>query len=196
MSKKYNISPPLDPISIADMFYYCEFWVLHFNRADTWCALLSDDDLMLARYYWNMRDYFLYSYGNPLNEQLGCAYITQFVNSVEDYLNGKSRMVADLKFGHGFTEKIVLTTLGVFKDEYPLTADLTLEQMKSLKYITQKVLYWTSTIYFEIYTSPGKDVLMRLVVNFEPYIIPDCDGEYCKWSKFKDILSGKINCDF
>ncbi|CAG8850409.1 3177_t:CDS:2, partial [Racocetra persica] len=121
--------------------------------------------------------------------QLGCAYITQFVNSVEDYLNGKSRMVADLKFGHSYTEIIVLTTLGVFKNEYPLAADLTLEQMKGLKYTTQKALYWTSTIYFEIYTSPGKDVLMRLVVNFEPYIIPGCGGEYCKWSKFKDILS-------
>ncbi|CAG8784899.1 3415_t:CDS:2, partial [Racocetra persica] len=78
MSKKYNISPPLDPISVADMFNYCEFWVLHFNRTDTWCGLLSDDDLIFARYYWNMRDYFQYSYGNPLNEQLGCAYITQF----------------------------------------------------------------------------------------------------------------------
>ncbi|CAG8533234.1 17725_t:CDS:2 [Racocetra fulgida] len=141
MSKKYNISPPLDP----------------------------------TRYYWDMKYYFQYSYGNPLNEQLGCAYITQFVNSVEDYLNGKSRMVADLKFGHAFTEMIVLSTL---------------------KYTLQKNLYWTSTIYFEIYTSPGKDTLMRLVVNFEPYIIPGCDGEYCKWSKFKDILSGKINCDF
>ncbi|CAG8576838.1 4454_t:CDS:2, partial [Racocetra persica] len=194
ISKKYNISPPLDPISIADMYYYCEFWVLFFNRTDTWCGLLSEDDLIFARYYWNIMDYFLYSYGNPLNEQLGCAYITQFVNSVEDYLNGKSRMVADLKFGHSYTEFIVLTTLGVFKNEYPLTADLTLEQMKSLKYITQKVSYWASTIYFEIYTSPGKDALMRLVVNFEPYIIPGCDGEYCKWSKFKDILSGKINC--
>ncbi|CAG8777030.1 18563_t:CDS:2, partial [Racocetra persica] len=196
MSKKYDINPPLDPSLLPYMFYYCEFWVLQFNRTDTWCGLLSDDDLILARYYWNMKSYFQYSYGNPLNEQLGCAYVTQFVNSVEDYLNGKSRMVADMKFGHGFTEFVVLTTLGVFKNEYPLTADLTLEQIKSLKYIEQKEFYWASTIYFEIYTSPSKDALLRLVVNSEPYIIPGCDGEYCKWSKFKNILSSKINCDF
>ncbi|CAG8786585.1 244_t:CDS:2, partial [Racocetra persica] len=196
MSKKYNINPPLDPYLVPYIFYYCQFWVLQFNRTDTWCGLLSDDELILAKYYWNMRNYYQYSYGNPLNEQLGCAYITQFVNSVEDYLNGKSRMIADMKFAHGFTESVVLTLLGVFKNENPLTADLSLEKIKSLKYTEQEVLYWSSTSYFEIYTSPGKDVLMRLCVNSEPYIIPGCDGEYCKWSIFKKILGDKINCDF
>ncbi|CAG8556684.1 5269_t:CDS:2, partial [Racocetra fulgida] len=137
-----------------------------------------------------MRAYYQYSYGNPLNEQLGCVYITQFVNSVEDYLNGKSRMVADMKFAHGFTK------IGVFKDEYPLTADLSLEKIKGIKYTEQTTEYWSSATYFEIYTSPGKDVLMRLVVNSEPYKIPGCDGEYCKWSVFKNILGSKINCDF
>ncbi|CAG8468651.1 483_t:CDS:2 [Cetraspora pellucida] len=195
LTKKYNINPPLDPNLIPYLFYYCEFYVLQFNRTDTWCGLLSDDDLTFGRYYWNMRDYYQYSYGNPFNEKLGCAYITQFVNSVEDYLNGKSRMVADIKFGHGFNMQVVFATLGVFKNDYPLTADLTLEQIKNLKYIEQKVLYWSSTAYFEIYTSSGKDTLFRLVVNSEPYIIPGC-GEYCEWSKFKDILSSKINCDF
>ncbi|CAG8468610.1 25055_t:CDS:2 [Cetraspora pellucida] len=195
LTKKYNINPPLDPKLVPYLYYYCDFYVLQFNRTDTWCGLLSDDDLIFGRYYWNMRSYYQYSYGNPLNEQLGCAFVTQFVNSVEDYLNGKSRMVADLKFAHGFTDYVVLTTLGVFKNEYPLTADLTLEQMKSLKYIEQKAFYWSSTIYFEIYTSPGKDALLRLVVNFDPYIIPGCD-EYCEWSKFKNILGSKINCDF
>ncbi|CAG8469320.1 34178_t:CDS:2 [Gigaspora margarita] len=196
LTKKYNINPPLDPKLVPYIYTYCDFLVLHYNRADTWCSILSDDELMLAQYYFTMRDYWQYSYGNPLNEKMGCAYITQFVNSVDDYLKGNSRMVVDLKFAHGFTERLVLTTLGVIKDKYPATADLTLEQIKSLKYTEQLVTYWSSTIYFEIYTSPNDDALMRLVVNFEPYVIPGCDGEYCKWTTFKSILGDKLNCDF
>ncbi|RIB23536.1 histidine phosphatase superfamily [Gigaspora rosea] len=196
LTKKYNINPPLDPQLVPSIYTYCDFMVLHYDQTDTWCALLSDDEHRLALYYWTMRDYFQYSYGHPLNEKLGCAYLTQFVNSVDDYLNGNSRMVADLKFAHGFTESIVLTTLGVYKNKYPATADLTFEQIKGLKYIQQTVTYWSSTIYFEIYTSPSNDALLRLVVNFEPYVIPGCDGEYCEWTKFKSIFADKINCDF
>ncbi|CAG8698673.1 12598_t:CDS:2, partial [Gigaspora rosea] len=197
LTKKYNINPPLDPQLVPYIYTYCDFLVLHYNRADTWCALLSDDELILARYYWATRNYYQYSYGHILlMKKMGCAYLTQFVNSVNDYLNGNSRMVADLKFAHGFTESLVLTTLGVYKNKYPSTADLTLEQIKSLKYTEPKVTYWSSTMYFEIYTSPSNDALIRLVVNFEPYVIPGCDGEYCEWSKFKSILGDKINCDF
>ncbi|CAG8502489.1 1628_t:CDS:2, partial [Racocetra fulgida] len=191
ISKKYNVNPPLDPNLLPYIFYYCEFLVLHFNRSDTWCGLLNDDELILAGYYWNIRYYFLYSYGHPLNQRMGCVYITQLVNSVDDYLSGNSRMIADLKFGQGFTQ-----TLGVYKNKYPITANLTLEQIKTLKYIQQKVIYWSSTIYFEIYTRTGSDALIRLVVNSEPYTIPDCGGEYCKWTTFKKILGDKINCDY
>ncbi|RIB19004.1 histidine phosphatase superfamily [Gigaspora rosea] len=195
LTKKYDISPPLDPHLIPYIYYYCDFWVGVFKRSDTWCELLSDDELILARYQWNMKSYFLYSYGHPLNELMGCAFITQFVNSVDNYLSGNSRMVADLKYTQGFPLSFILTTLGVYKNKYPITANLTLEQMKSLKYIETKVLHWTSNVYFEIYTSPGRDALLRFVVNYEPWIIPGCDDEYCKWTKFKNIFSDKINCD-
>lgn len=50
-------------------------------------------------------------YGNPLNKRLGCGYYTQLVNGVDDYLNGKSEMIADIKNSHGFTLLILFTTL-------------------------------------------------------------------------------------
>ncbi|CAG8648498.1 17135_t:CDS:2 [Racocetra persica] len=49
-----------------------------------------------------MSDYYFYGDGNPLSKQIGCVYLTQLVQGVEDYLDGSSIMVADLKNGHAY----------------------------------------------------------------------------------------------
>ncbi|CAG8509530.1 3233_t:CDS:2 [Funneliformis caledonium] len=123
-------------------------------------------------------------------------YLTQLVNGVENYLNGNSSMIADIKNAQSFSMDLILTTLGVFKNEFPLTADLTYEQIKNVKYTEYKLLYWSSTLYFEIYTCSDDSVLIRVLLNFKPFVIPGCNSEYCEWNKFKEILGDKIGCDF
>ncbi|CAG8558082.1 16226_t:CDS:2, partial [Gigaspora margarita] len=187
MTKDYGIYPPLNPYLVPYIYDACQFWVLHFNRTDTWCALLSEDDIIRARYYEDMTIYYQYESGNSLNKQTGCVYYTQLVNSVENALNGSSIMVADLKNGHAHTMFLVLTTLGAAQNPYPLTANLTLSQIKQLNYTEGKAIYWSSTIYFEIYTCSDSPKV-RLVLNFKPLLIPGCESEYCEWSTFKKIL--------
>ena len=92
LTKEYNIDLPLDPHLLPSIFTYCQFYILHFNRTDTWCSLLSPKELLLLRYHWDIHGYHTYLYGHPLNQRLGCKYYTQLVNGVEDYLNGKSFM--------------------------------------------------------------------------------------------------------
>ncbi|CAG8845411.1 36439_t:CDS:2, partial [Gigaspora margarita] len=185
MTKDYGIYPSLNPYLVPYIYDYCEFWVLHFNRTDTWCSLLSEDDIIKTRFYWDMTDYYQYLYGNPLNEQTGCVYLTQLVNGVENYLNGSSLMMADLKNGHanGIFQ-------GVAKNPFPLTANLTLSQIQQIKYSEAKTTYWSSTIYFEIYICSDKEksIKLRMVQNFNPLIIPGCEGEYCEWVTFKKVL--------
>ncbi|KAF0373014.1 phosphoglycerate mutase-like protein [Gigaspora margarita] len=195
MTKDYGIYPLLNPHLVPSIFNACQYWVLHFNRTNTWCSLLSEHDIIKSIYYFDMTIYYKSLYGNPLNEQLGCVYYTQLVNSVDNYLNGNSIMVADLKNGHAHTMFAILTTLGVAKNPFPLTANLTLSQIKQIKYSVGKSIYWSSTIYFEIYTC-SDCAKVRIVLNFEQLLIPGCESEYCEWSTFKKILGNKIGCDF
>ncbi|CAG8479750.1 27149_t:CDS:2 [Gigaspora margarita] len=191
MTNDYGINPPLDPYLVPSIFNACQYWVLHFNRTDTWCSLLSEHDIIRSMYYFDMTIYSKSLNGNPINDRLGCVYYTQLVNSVDDYLNGNSIMVADLKNGHAHTMFAVLATLGAAKNPYPLTANLTLSQIKNLKYTVGKSIYWSSTMYFEIYTCSDSPKV-RLVLNFEPLLIPGCESEYCEWSTFKKVLGDKI----
>ncbi|CAI2184681.1 507_t:CDS:2, partial [Funneliformis geosporum] len=192
ISKEYNISPSLDPHLLPHVFTYCEFWIIEFNRTDTWCSLLSPKDLLLLRYFWDIHYYYTLQYGHPFNKRMGCAYLTQLVAGVDDFLNGKSYMIADIKNSHSYTILSLFTSLGVWKEKYPLTADLPYEKIKEVKLTEYASLPWSSTVYFEIYTCQKKEVLIRMVLNFKPMLIPGCGGEYCKWEKFKEIIGDQI----
>ncbi|GBB89884.1 hypothetical protein RclHR1_16700004 [Rhizophagus clarus] len=198
LSKEYNIKPHLDPNLLPYMFTYCQFYVVRFNRTDTWCSLFSPKELLLLRYYWDLGSYYTLQYGDPFNQRLGCGYYTQLVNGVEDYLNGNSFMIADIKNSHGFTLLILFTTLGVFKEKEPLTADFTYEQIKKVRFTEYVSVPWSSTFYLEIYTCSDdhNKVLIRALLNFKPFLIPGCKSEYCEWETFKKILGDKIGCDF
>ncbi|CAI2180334.1 8847_t:CDS:2, partial [Funneliformis geosporum] len=180
ISEAFNISPYFNPILVPQIFNNCQFWLTVFNRTDAWCSLLSPKELLLSRYYWDIIDYHRLSYGHPLNTRLGCRYLTQLVNGVDDYLNGNSSVIADLKNAH------------VFKDKYPLTANLTFEQIKEVKYTEYTLIHWSSTLYFEVYTCSDDHVLIRVLLDFKPFLIPGCESEYCEWNKFKEILGDKI----
>ncbi|CAI2180001.1 8794_t:CDS:2 [Funneliformis geosporum] len=196
LSETYHISPPLDPYLVTQIFNNCQFWFTVFNRTDAWCSLLSPKELLLTRYYYDLLSYYQYSYGHPFNTRLACRYLTQLVDGVENYLNGNSSMIADLKNSHSFTLVLILIELGVFKDKFPLTADLTFEQIKSVKYTEYTLINWSSTLYFEIYKCSDDRVLVRVLLDFKPFLLPGCDSEYCEWDKFKEILGDNIGCDF
>ncbi|CAG8551319.1 7865_t:CDS:2 [Funneliformis mosseae] len=195
LSEDYHISPPLDARLVPHIFNNCQFWLTVYNRTDAWCSLLSPKELLLSRYYWELDFYYRFSYGNPLNLRMGCRYVTRLVEGVEGYLYGNSTVIADLKNTHGLTMTMVLTTIGVFKNDFPLTGDLTFEQIQKVVYSEWQLIHWSSTLYFEIYKCSGDHVYIRILLDFKPFYIPDC-GEYCEWNKFKKILGDKIGCDY
>ncbi|CAG8690161.1 5287_t:CDS:2, partial [Funneliformis caledonium] len=102
-----------------------------------------------------------------LNLQIGCRYITQLVNGVEGHLYGNSTVKADLKNAHAFSMMMILTTFGLFKNEYPLTGNFTFEHIQNVEYSEYRTIHWSSNLYFEI-----------------------------PWNKFKKILGDKIWCDY
>src|SRR6266542_1830813 len=62
--KEYHIDPPLDPYLVLQIFNNCQFWLLFYNRTDAWCSLLSPEELLLSRYWFDMWEYDRFSYGH------------------------------------------------------------------------------------------------------------------------------------
>ncbi|GES91251.1 histidine phosphatase superfamily [Rhizophagus clarus] len=202
ISKKYNVKNLL-PIHTDYIYKACAFDIIFFNEYNSWCKLLRKNDILTLEYFSDMRNYYRFAYGNDLNKRLACRLVTKFVNDVDKYLNGTSTLKADLFFAHSETISFLYTFLGLYKDSKPLTANLTLDEVLDRKYKSSEICPFAANVYFEVYScnenlSEGKEksILIQAVVNEIPIIIPGCDGKYCEWGKFKELLGDNLNCDY
>ncbi|CAG8496448.1 4615_t:CDS:2, partial [Dentiscutata erythropus] len=204
ISDRLKIQPSLDPIHVDYIYRACSFAVSFSNKYDTWCSLLEKDDFLQLEYLLDLGYYYSYSYGYQLNTKLACRFFTSFVESVESYLTGRSQVKSTLKFAHAETIMFLATMLGLYEDNYPLTADTSPQQISSRKFRTSELAPFTANIYFEIYNCSTRydtdptfgTTLIQLMVNEKPTVIPKCIHIYCPWNIFKQILSDAINCDF
>jgi hypothetical protein len=80
-----------------------------------------------------------------------------------------------------------------------------LDEVSDRKYRSSEICPFAANAYFEIYKCASnenliekkeKSTLVQLVINEVPVIIPGCDGTYCEWSKFKELLGDNLDCDF
>ncbi|CAG8754980.1 9272_t:CDS:2, partial [Cetraspora pellucida] len=204
ISDRLKIEPPLDPIHINYIYRACSFAVSFSDKNDTWCSLLEKDDFLQIEYLLDMGYYYSFSYGYQLNTKLACRFFTSFVESVESYLTGRSEVRSTLKFAHAETIMFLTTMLGLYEDNYPLTADTLPQQIASRKFRASRLTPFSANVYFEIYNCSTRydadpvfgTILIRVMVNEQPSVIPKCVYTYCPWKTFKQLLGDAINCDF
>lgn len=134
----YNLS--MENIDLMwEMCRYDKAW--KYVSLSPWCAAFTEDDLKVMEYRADLQYYYLYSYGDQLNVELGCP-------PVKDMLDHFSRveMAADggdgfdtvpppvgvFYFTHDAVLHMMLAALGVEKDPIPLTAHNMEQQAKRL----------------------------------------------------------------
>jgi len=199
ISGSLHLTSELSPEHADYIYGACAFSIAFFDETKTWCSLLNKDEILKIEYFHDLVDYYSYSYGNGLNEKLGCSLISNIIKSVEDYLNGNSILKADLKFAHSETLMFLATTLGLFEDQTPLTVESLPEKIMKRKFRTSNYFPFSSNVYFEIYTCVENDkhtTFIHTLFNEKSVIIPGCDSKYCEWVKFKELLGDKLNCNF
>ncbi|CAB4374726.1 unnamed protein product [Rhizophagus irregularis] len=200
ITKSFNITPELLPKHADSIYRACAFAIAFFGKTNTWCSLFNKNEILELEYFNDLVDYYSFSYGSKLNEELGCSLISNIFKNIEEYSNGNSTLKADLKFAHAETLRFLATTLGLFKDQTPLTVDTLPEKLLNRKFKDSTQLYFSSNMYFEVYTCAERNerttTYIRTLLNEEPIIIPGCDSKYCELSKFKELLGDKLNCNF
>ncbi|RIA83417.1 histidine phosphatase superfamily [Glomus cerebriforme] len=201
ISKEYNVKD-LKPIHADYIYKACAFDIIFFNQYNNWCKLLQKEDILTLEYFEDMKHYYRFGYGTDLNKRLACKLISKLVKSVDKYLNGKSIVKADLFFTHSETISFLYTTLGLYKDSKPLTANATLDEVSDRKLKTSDICPFAANVYFEIYACTSNEnlkekiTMVQVVVNEVPIVIPGCDEKYCEWSKFKELMGDNLGCDY
>ncbi|KAI9469327.1 histidine phosphatase superfamily [Zychaea mexicana] len=170
----------------------CCFDVAHRNRPDTFCSLLSRQEILEAEYREDLSYFYKYSYGGlPLNGQVACALMQSIMNHIE---NEDTRLV--LKVGHTQTVLFLQTFLGVSQNKQMLYANSSQSVIDQRVFRTSNIATMASNVEFQL-LSKGENRFVRVLVSEIPVLVPGCKGEeICPLQTFKEALSPKIKCDF
>ncbi|CAG8452059.1 10843_t:CDS:2 [Paraglomus occultum] len=201
ISKELSISPPLRPIHAEYIHRACGFEIALYNKSDTWCSLLRHDEFKTIEYLGDIGNYYMYSYGNRLNRVMACRLVTNFVERVERAIETRNKgdepwVRGVLRFAHAETIFFLTTLLGLNKDDEPLKANWTSNQISARQFRSSQIAPFAANFYFEIYTCDSSSTMIRMLRNEVPTIIPGCGELYCSWDVFKKTVRHSIDCDF
>lgn len=185
----------------------------------TWCKLLSDDDRLVLEYAQDLLNYYLYSYGNPINAKMSCGLVQDILSSLDasinrslNYFNDEeiketSYVAGKFQFGHADTIIPFVTALGLFKDQQPLLAT-NMAAMKDRKFKTSQIVPFAGSVVFVLYAcdnirrialnefGPGQQTI-RIQAFINEVKVPFCEHQYyCMYdSGRQNFLGSNINCN-
>ncbi|KAI9274801.1 histidine phosphatase superfamily [Phascolomyces articulosus] len=179
---------------IESIYTGCCFDVSNRQRVDTFCTLLSEQDILESEYREDLSYFYEYSYGLPLNEQVACALMQNIIQHIDEQ---DVRMV--LKFGHTQTILFLQTFLGVHQDtKHPmLYANSSQSVIDHRIFRTSNIASMASNVEFQLLSNREGDKFVRVLVSEVPVVVPGCNGkEICPLKTLKEALASKLECNF
>ncbi|XP_037039613.1 multiple inositol polyphosphate phosphatase 1-like isoform X2 [Bradysia coprophila] len=188
----------LNRLDILALVLHCMYeQILNRTQNSPFCAAFSPSDMQITEYYLDLLQFYLSGYGFPLYKNLYRNMNCELVKNMLDFLTGTATENERLFFGHDTTMQFLFVALGVFKDDYPMTAN-NFAQQSFRKWRPSLNTPMAATLVIVRYRCPAGDedeVLLEL--NELPLKFPGCNAEgICKLSVFLKKLDyfAKANC--
>ncbi|KAL1929782.1 hypothetical protein VTP01DRAFT_1920 [Rhizomucor pusillus] len=196
LSKELHIN--VTAKDVTKIYTGCSFEVSHRNNVDTFCSLLSRNDILVNEYREDLSYFYKDAYAYEINKHMACdlmkdvmANINAAISGTEDYDK------ISLKFGH--TQSILFseTFLGLFDDHKLLLANMTQSEINNRAFRTSKIATFASNVAFQVLTKKSADQkFVRVLVSEEPVVIPGCKDIVCPIETFRKIMEPRLQCDF
>ncbi|KAJ8729929.1 hypothetical protein PYW07_016967 [Mythimna separata] len=197
-------------LRIYQMCRYNKAWDESHNLRSPWCAAFTREDLKRLEYAEDLAAYYKYGYGNPLNKDVGCTTVKDFMTFFEQYV-GKDEVPANvtrprsmIQFTEAATLLTTLTAMGAHKDSAPLTGDNYHSAIvQSRKWTTSNITPFNANLAAVLYkcTQNGnfqvhEEYQVLFLENERTMDIPDCRVGLCDWSLVKKHFGDVANkCD-
>ena len=134
-------------------------------------------------------------YGDPINEMVACPVVKKIVDTFEAVIAGQPSSKGTFYFSHSSAVMPLITSLGLFKDNFTLTADsFESQEADRRKYFSSTVTPFAGNVGFVLQRCQN-DVGYRVAMFHNEVLkpLPLCPG-HCSWSRFKDAYSDLIEC--
>jgi len=180
------------------MFTACAFEISVFNKTDGWCALFMEEDILVYEYASDLEEYWEKSYGSGIGYQISAVVLQQIVSVMEGVMaqaSGYQNQKAYLRFAHAEDIIPMAALLGLFKDDYPLTANTSQGQIQNRNWTTSVISPFGANFAFALYNCSG-EYRVKLTHNEVEYQFPGCSDIYCPYTEFKSLYAKALALNF
>lgn len=196
VQNRLGIATPLSPDYIYSFYEICRFhrsWQP--DHRSPWCAVFTDEDLVVLEYRDDLWHYYRNGYGSLVNVDLGGPVVKDLYERMEASVQERGKKVIAY-FTHDTMIEMALCAMGLFKDDYVLQGD---ERNVSRLWRTSQIGAFSANI-MAVLSSCGESTnpsyRVQLFVNEKPTGL--CPSEGCDWQDFRDIFQRFVtaNLDF
>jgi len=184
--------------TLDTMLSACSFEVAVYNKTDGWCTVFSPSDILIYEYGSDLSDYWTKSYGSQLGYQIGSVVLQNIVATMDAVIaNNLPTQKAFLRFAHAEDVIPLSAVLGLYKNSYPLTANLSQNEIDGRVWTTSIVAPFAANLAFFLFSCGSSSFSVKLTVNEVDTPFPGCGGEiYCPYNTFKSIYSSALSFNF
>lgn len=205
-----RVQQKIDPTSliwkidqkIVDLFFSgCYTDIALYDATDRFCSFFEQKDIELLDYAEDLQQYYKKSNAFEINYKISCLLITEIIDNFEGKIHhSQDKMmkyqVAKFRFAHAETVIPLIAALGLYKTEpSKMRWDMTIDEIRNRSWRGSVVGPFSSNLVFILYNC-GNSYLVKLLHNEKEIIIPGCEGIYCQYETFRQILKPYYNCSF
>lgn len=120
IQKRTGINYKLSNDNITTLYDLCRYTWSGTEKYSPWCSIFSQEDLEVLEYIGDLRHYYRSSYGIPMNTKFAGPILWDLLKNFRKAKLGNGKKIVSYSAHETMTD-MVLTALGLFKDDLPLT---------------------------------------------------------------------------
>ncbi|XP_014363395.2 multiple inositol polyphosphate phosphatase 1-like isoform X1 [Papilio machaon] len=200
IQRRTGIDYELTDTNVTALYDLCRHtWSGVESKLSPWCALFTKDDLQVLEYIQDLRSYYRNGYGTAQSEIFGQIPLADLLRSFQKVKEGDGKKMTAY-FTHATMLDMVYTSLGLFKDNKPLSSA---NRDRDRKWRSSANSAFSVNLVAVLNRCTKNDEIDYNVVfylNEEPIRAICADGT-CTWKEFEEKLTPFLNtkidfCEF
>ncbi|KAI7877351.1 phosphoglycerate mutase-like protein [Lichtheimia hyalospora FSU 10163] len=180
------------PEDVKFVYYGCAFDTSLHQRTDTFCSLLTPQEIENFYYCFDLKYYYTLGYGNRLKESLVCDLMR---DTMDNIVQKKKKVIT--RVSHDTMIEGLAMLFELFKDSSPLEPDWSMERIKNRKFQGAKLMPFGANMVLQVLTEKNiteKDGnsnsnttarrWIRFLLQEHPTVLPGCQKELCPLEDF------------
>ncbi len=157
------------------------------EKPSPWCSLLNEEQLRLLEFREDLSHYWRDGFGlGRFGKNLGNVVLQDALMKLQETSSTK----AFLNFAHSGIILKIFTTLGLYRDEFPLRHDASEKLRDQRKWRLSQIDPFGANIALVLLECPNRSIKVGVFVNERPEIVPGCEDEHwCDFGSLKTLLA-------